>query len=335
MRSTIDDLDLAILEQLQDDGRLSLREIGKLLGVAPATVRARFQQLIADEVIEIVAVPNPAKLRIGFHAVVTVHHVPGVAHALALELASQSEIAWVGLHVAGCAIICEVVAADADDFLRYREEVLGKLPGITDFDVALLVDVLKMRYRLGRPSKLTSDKSRRGRSARSTPRNIRRRQDVLPDRLDLAILEELENDGRRPFAQIGTKLGVATATVRSRIQRLVDADMVQIVAVPDPHKVGIGFIATVALQIEPGHATQAANLLCERDEVCWVGLTVSHSDVITTIWLKDRHQYLPYRDEVLATLPGFRDITPYMIADISKVHYHLPTLLPQSSNGAT
>ena len=327
----IDDLDLAILEQLQDDGRRSLRRIAAQVGVAPATVRTRFQQLIADEVIEIVAVPNPARLHIGFHAVVFLRHQAGATQAVSDLLVSHRETAWVGVFVTGCETMCEVVAADANDFLRYREEVLSALPGITQIDVALLTDVLKMRYRLGRSSEISHNDAVVTRQTSSSGQQWHQ-PESLPDELDLSILEQLEGDGRRSFADIGGSLGVATATVRSRIQRLITDDMVQIVAVPDPWKVGLGFIATVALWVEDGCEAEAARLLCEREEVCWVGVTVSTCDVICTVWLRDTEEYQRYRDDVLTKLPGFRDVKLFVTARIPKVHYHLPTVIPRISS---
>jgi len=146
----LDDLDFAIVDELQDDGRRSYREIGQRLGVAPATVRARVQQLMDDGVVEIVAVPNPWKLGVGFFAVIALRLDPDKADAVADLLAQRDETSWVGVAVTGCEVVCEVALVSPQEFAVYREQVLAHLPGYRDAQVFFMADVRKVRYRLHR-----------------------------------------------------------------------------------------------------------------------------------------------------------------------------------------
>ena len=54
------------------------------------------------------------------------------------------------------------------------------------------------------------------------------------DDVSKAIIEQLQEDGRRPYAAIGKAVGLSEAAVRQRVQRLLDAGVMQIVAVTDP-----------------------------------------------------------------------------------------------------
>jgi Lrp/AsnC family transcriptional regulator, regulator for asnA, asnC and gidA len=147
----------------------------------------------------------------------------------------------------------------------------------------------------------------------------------LPDELDFQILEQLEKDGRRSYADIGEQLGVAAATVRTRVQRLVAEDIVEIVGVPDPWKLGVGFFATVALSLEPGHADEVADLLAEKDEISYVGVAVTGCDVLCEVSLHDAQEFLTYREQVLGKVPGFRGAKVYLIAGVRKLRYRLPS----------
>ena len=51
------------------------------------------------------------------------------------------------------------------------------------------------------------------------------------DDLDKAIIRCLQQDGRRPYAQIGRELKVPEATVRQRAERLISRRVVQVVGV--------------------------------------------------------------------------------------------------------
>lgn len=58
------------------------------------------------------------------------------------------------------------------------------------------------------------------------------------DELSKAIIEKLQADGRRSYAGIGKAVGLSEAAVRQRVQRMVDAGVMQIVAVTDPLQLG-------------------------------------------------------------------------------------------------
>lgn len=151
MASILDGLDQKIMAELQEDGRRSYREIGKRLGVSPGTIRTRALQLMAEGLIEVIAVPNPWRMGFKFFADIGLRLAPGTAEAVADELARREEVSWVGLTATGYEVMFEVVLPDARAFGRYREEVLSQLPGFLSADVYLLWDVRKLHYRLGSP----------------------------------------------------------------------------------------------------------------------------------------------------------------------------------------
>src|ERR1700689_4431518 len=61
---------------------------------------------------------------------------------------------------------------------------------------------------------------------------------VTPDDISKRIIEQLQEDGRRSYASIGKAVGLSEAAVRQRVQRLIDAGVMQIVAVTDPLTLG-------------------------------------------------------------------------------------------------
>ena len=79
------------------------------------------------------------------------------------------------------------------------------------------------------------------------------RRPVLDD-LDKAIINCLQLDGRRPYAQIGRELKVPEATVRQRAERLISRGVVQVVGVTDPLAMGFQQPALIGLKVEAGQA---------------------------------------------------------------------------------
>ena len=51
------------------------------------------------------------------------------------------------------------------------------------------------------------------------------------------IIEQLQADGRRPYATIAKVVGLSEAAVRQRVAKLTEAGVIQIVAVSDPLQV--------------------------------------------------------------------------------------------------
>ena len=71
----------------------------------------------------------------------------------------------------------------------------------------------------------------------------------VPDDVSKAIIEQLQEDGRRAYATIGKAVGLSEAAVRQRVQKLVDSGVMQIVAVTDPMQIGFARQAMIAISV--------------------------------------------------------------------------------------
>ena len=68
-------------------------------------------------------------------------------------------------------------------------------------------------------------------------KTLRTRRSQL-DETSKLIVEELQHDGRKSYAEIGKVVGLSEAAVRQRVQKLTEAKVMQIVAVTDPLVLG-------------------------------------------------------------------------------------------------
>lgn len=144
--ANLDELSLQVLALLQADGRMSIREMSKQLGVSPTTVGARYNQLLEDEVVQVVAAPDPRKLGLDFHAIVSVRLKPGTLDAAAAVLESMPEVTWIGLTLSDHGILFEVVAQSAQAFGESKDALFAALPGFVSAEVSVIWDVRKLRY---------------------------------------------------------------------------------------------------------------------------------------------------------------------------------------------
>ncbi|MFV2019806.1 Lrp/AsnC family transcriptional regulator [Micromonospora sp. LOL_023] len=105
---------------------------------------------------------------------------------------------------------------------------------------------------------------------------------VLLDDVAKQIIEQLQEDGRRPYASIGKAVGLSEAAVRQRVQRLLDAGVMQIVAVTDPLQLGFPRQAMIGLRTS-GDLEAVADRLAELDEVDYVVITAGSFDLLTEV----------------------------------------------------
>jgi len=150
--SPLDEMSLKIISELQQDGRATFREMAERFGVAPGTVRSRFNQLRAAEVVEVLAVPNPRKLGLKFHATVGLNLEPGNAEEAARILARRREVGWIGLIVSGFDVMFEIAVADTQAFARFKEEVFPEIPGFASSIVYVMWGVRKFHYGVTPPT---------------------------------------------------------------------------------------------------------------------------------------------------------------------------------------
>src|ERR1700738_4681650 len=99
------------------------------------------------------------------------------------------------------------------------------------------------------------------------------------DELSKAIIEKLQDDGRRSYAGIVKAVGLSEAAVRQRVQRLIDAKVMQIVAVTDPMQLGFTRQAMIGIRCT-GDTIKLAEKLAAVPSIDYVGLTAGSFDVI-------------------------------------------------------
>ncbi len=106
------------------------------------------------------------------------------------------------------------------------------------------------------------------------------------DGVSRAIIEQLQEDGRRSYARIAAAVGLSEAAVRQRVQRLLDAGVMQVVAVTDPMQVGFPRQAMVGVRAK-GDVRATADQLAGMPEVDYVVVTAGSFDVILEIVCED------------------------------------------------
>lgn len=142
------------------------------------------------------------------------------------------------------------------------------------------------------------------------------------DDTDLNILELLQEDGRRPNADIARHLGISESTVRKRIDRMLQAGMFRTVIIPDFAAVGLKGHFIVGVHTELGKASKIAKKLSELNEVRFVALSTGAFDLVAELFLPTIDDFLTFVDNELAIIEGIKSVETSTILDHPKSAYN-------------
>ena len=135
---------------------------------------------------------------------------------------------------------------------------------------------------------------------------------------DLAIIRKLQADGRRPYADIATELGLATSTVQQRANRLIDLGLLKITAATDPMTLGISVMATVAIKADGTMLREAAADIAKFSEVGYVAICTGPYDILIEVACRDNDHLLDFISDKPAEVEGVREIETFLYLRIVK-----------------
>ena len=140
------------------------------------------------------------------------------------------------------------------------------------------------------------------------------------DDTDKAIIRELQSDGRMPFTKLGPLVGLSQSATRQRVNRLIDAGVMQVVAVTDPHKVGLEVQAMIWRRAQ-GDLRAVAAALAALDPVEYVVITSGAYDVLAEVVCVDNDHLLDLLNGSVRAIEGVTDVQVLTYLDLTMQTY--------------
>jgi Lrp/AsnC family transcriptional regulator for asnA, asnC and gidA len=158
----------------------------------------------------------------------------------------------------------------------------------------------------------------------STPRATTPAKSAQIDDVSKAIIEQLQVDGRRSYAEIGKAVGLSEAAVRQRVQKLTESGVMQIVAVTDPMQLGFYRQAMIGVRVT-GDTRAVADKLAAMPAVDYVVLTAGSFDILAEVVCENDLDLINMLNSEIRTLDGVLSTETFVYLKLHKQFYNWGT----------
>src|ERR1700730_14182605 len=139
------------------------------------------------------------------------------------------------------------------------------------------------------------------------------------DEMDQRIIEALQLDGRRPFTKLAAELGISEASVRQRVANLINNQVMQIVAVTNPAKLGYTMAGMIGIRVSGARLFEVAEKISAFDEVIYLIICAGSFDLLAEIVCEDNDHLLRFLTEKLYKVEGVQQTESFMYLRVCKL----------------
>jgi Lrp/AsnC family transcriptional regulator, regulator for asnA, asnC and gidA len=142
------------------------------------------------------------------------------------------------------------------------------------------------------------------------------------DDLDRRIMKLLRHDGRLTYAQIARTVGVSEPTVRKRIDRLVHAGAIIIMARLNPAPIGFPVDAFIGVRAVRGKVKEVGCKLAAMENVAYVAYVAGSFDIMIEAFLPDTEGLFKFLNEDLEAIDGISHTETWHVLRTEKFFYN-------------
>jgi len=288
--SPLDELDLRLIGELERDGRQSVSELAGRLRMSWSTIADRLERLQQEKIIRFLTLIDPLAIGHTKQVLVAINAPPSRIDSVARRLADIREVYHVSIHTGRYDIFASVSLPEAVDLWDFVSSSLAPIKDITRAETMVSLKVAKFSLSL-----LANRSIAAGRSE-PLQRGL--------DGLDYRLLGQLRASPRSAYTSLAASAGCSKATARRRIERLIDDQVLQVIAVAAPIRLGYSIRANIGLGVRPGMIDQAASALAASPDTHHVVITTGSFDLLFTTFLKTQEDLSRFVREYLGTVPG-------------------------------
>lgn len=298
----IDETDRRIILALREQGRSSNVHLAQIIGINESTVAKRVEKILADGIIRVQAVLNPFKSGYAAHAFITMDVDLTKVQSACSKLMRNQNVSMINTSFGRFDMVLIVDFPTWEMLYSFVNEELNRIPGVHKVDT-FLVSEIKKRYQgifINDPGSASP---------------------VAIDETDQRLVEYLEEDGRISYTVLAKKSGMSLAAVSRRINFMLKNNIIRIIAVPNPTKLGYPASAHLALNIEKGKVGDACDALVKDPAVHSVMTMMNGFEVLVGVSFSTSETLFKFLTEKIARLKGVFNVETFTRAELKKAIY--------------
>ena len=145
------------------------------------------------------------------------------------------------------------------------------------------------------------------------------------DPLDAKIITILQSDGRISNTEIAKTLAVSEATVRGRIKRLMDEEIIQIVAVSNPLKLGFEITGDLYITVDMAKMENVIDAISRFKELWYIVATTGRFNLNAEFVVKNLEELHDLVYNRISHIDGVKQVETTIIMKYVKRKYDFGT----------
>ncbi len=141
------------------------------------------------------------------------------------------------------------------------------------------------------------------------------------DEIDRKIIRLLQENGRRTNADIARSIKMSEATVKNRIDKLIENGIVRVLAVLNPKTLGFLANALLGIRVLPGNLEKVGDSLASINEVVYLGYVTGRYDILIEVLLRDPDEFFDFISNHVHKISGIVSTETFYIMRTQKINY--------------
>lgn len=138
------------------------------------------------------------------------------------------------------------------------------------------------------------------------------------DHIDERLIRLLEADGRTSYADLAKQLGVSTGTARNRLQRLLEHQVIQVAAYPNPNRPDVALRAFVGFSVEATHLKTAAQALISHPPIRYVAISTGSFEIVALVEFASKEDMLIFLTNTVGKIEGIKGMQSFVLLSVLK-----------------
>ena len=144
------------------------------------------------------------------------------------------------------------------------------------------------------------------------------------DATDKAIIAELQVEGRLSYAKLAPRVGLSEAATRQRVNKLIEREVMEIVAVANPTRLGLKHQTMVGINVD-AHVRDIADELAKIEAIDYVVVTAGRYDILAEVFCADATEFLGVINDQIRPIAGVSNLEILTYLDLVKQTYNWGT----------